>query len=316
MSQIQVKMRQGGQLKDIPFGCNCNGSGGMDNGELAAVQKELEALGGNIAAVQADLKATQDEQERIRQELERRDKAVVNVYVGGSGAGDSLIDGRGLVPELPFAHLEVAIGQTVMKDRSKYHIFNIQDDLEEDTISLSNGYGIAITRGANLQRNPKIVMQNSMAVGHGYAVLRNVDFENLSNGYVAIASEDGFINAASCIFKGVEQCFAVSLGGCAFLTDTTLEIIEGFSPLYATNLGNIALAGSITINGQCSVASVSIARAARLLVADTSLNFSGDVVGKKYNLNNHSALILNGVPKDSIPGTLAGVCDTSSQVIA
>lgn len=239
-----------------------------------------------------------------------------NIYVGGSGAGDNLIDGRGLVPELPFATWGAAISQTVSKNKSAYRLFIIQDDLEEASLNFSNGYGIVCIRGGNLQRNPKIVTQNGVVVGHGYAQFRSLDFEVLSNEYSILASEDAFVNVAGCSFKGVDRCVAMSTGAAGVFANTSFEIANGFSILYSVNMGSMALHGAITLNGECEIAGIAVGRSSRVSVFTTDTVFSGEVVGKKYNLNQHSFLTLNGVSQATIPGTLAGTVDTSSQVIA
>lgn len=316
MSQIQVKMRQGGQLKDIPFGCNCNGSGGMDNGELAAVQKELEALGGNIAAVQAGLKATQDEQALIRQELERRDKTAVNIYVGGSGAGDSLIDGRGLVPELPFETLNMALYYTIGKNLASYCNFYIQGDLEENVLSsgANNSFAINLIKGSGLQNNPRIILKNTLYFSQGFISTDGIDFEKIENGDVIDVGIRARLHFNSGKIKGNNGVVTVSNNGNAKFYNASFEMSNGGQLLYVNNFGDVALQGNITLNGECSAAGILGARAARILIADTRLTFSGDVVGKKYMMGAYSALILNGIPKDNIPGTLAGVCDESSTV--
>lgn len=307
MSQMQVKMRQGGQLKDIPFGCNCDGSGGMDNGELAAVQKELEALGGRVADVQADLKADYP----TREEVDKRLAQQATLYIGGTGASDTIIDGRGIYAGFPFETITAALAWGKTQYPAAHLIFELLGDVDEGDKDIVVSHAAPVAIGSNNTERPtlrcgRLLFMRTFGKCNNFCISNNTSI--------------------------VQPALEVRLG---FLDISDMRIIAGantyglrpwLAKLYASNLSidcnaasyaiaasynsALRLYGDIKVNGELSGAVLYASAQSDIYGA----SITGAVTGRKYAVLRQSKIYIEaGIT--TIPGTIAGTCDESSMVV-
>lgn len=237
--------------------------------------------------------------------------SATTIYVGGSGAGDNLIDGRGLVPELPFERLSVAVEHTLKKNHSYRRDYIIQGDVEDDTIiNLDSGY-LNIKKAGNLQQKPKIVT-NRIFLNIGRVGIYEIDIDTASN---IAAANSGYLEISNCNVKSPSSCVWGVFGGELNVINCSLEVTDGSHAILAGICGTVVLSGSLVINGKFAYGAINSDRLSKILFEDTNVTVSGNVDGAKYYATNGSVIKLMGVSGDSLPGTLAGVCDSSSKII-
>lgn len=241
------------------------------------------------------------------------------IYVGGAGAGDNLIDGRGLVPELPFERLSAAIAATRYSRLINYCQYVIQGDIDDaaEVITLDRCNSIFINKAAGLATNP-IIKCKGVDARSIYAVLSGIDIEaSRINDLGALLADTAAYVYYSGNIKSVKRGVYVSDNSFAQLNNVSISVENAANDimLWIYTGGTVHLKGKQTYNGVAG-ACFRAHKGARILVHENAV-FDGSVTGKKYTLLQGSKLILSNTAGEGvIPGALAGTCDTSSQVIA
>lgn len=238
------------------------------------------------------------------------------IYLGGSGASDTIVDGRGVSPSFPFETMTAALAYVLSAFGDRYRVrFIFLGDVDEGNdkiinfgdydLSLIDVYGgDGLTRpvfnfGVLNSYRAKSVFYNLTLRSHNtrknvyfqnvpsYVVFTNVAFAQES-GYGVYASQSAHVRIDDCVFTGTGEVAVSSDNGGHVWLGGPMEINGSYNAcaLWATRGGSISIWGSVT----------------------------GTATGRKYILQRGGYLYATEEQLAVLPGTIAGTCDEFSTI--
>lgn len=307
----------GGGVLGAPWGKRVSGDIPEDPSELIAdmpvgsfvVFEDLinNDPGVNIEAIKSDIA-----------DLQTKVKAPT-IYIGGEGASDELVEGRGLDKTKPFATLTAAYNfvSEEFPNASKVR-FLILGDVDNGAERLVIKHVGEVHIRPEYLNVPDVwhTIRGIFAYNGPGLFINHINFESYAGAlYILHVANGSFalLQDVNMTFSE-NNCITCELSTMS-IYNTTITSNGGYYGVIPDE-SSIVFSGACVMNGNFSGTVLHAKNGAVVKIINDGLStFTGSAVGRKFEVTHASSLIVYGSNDTVLPGSVAGVTDTSSKLV-